>query len=244
MDNEKDFYENEEILRDYLAFRHSPESPNESIEKPALLELLGDVKNKTILDLGCGDAKFGVELLEAGSGCAAYTGLEPSSKMLELAQQNLAGTSGRLEQATIEAWTYPAEKFDVVISQLALHYVENLGEAFRNVHKTLKPNGRFVFSMVHPVITSCDKSRESNEQRTSWMVDDYFQQGARKVRLQNDYVTQYHRTLESILLSLQQAGFVIEQLREGCPKPENFKDKMLYKRRMRIPLFLILSARK
>ncbi len=241
MANDKDFYEDDKILQDYLASRHSPESPNESMEKPAFLELLGNVKDKSILDLGCGDAKFGVELLEVG--CASYTGIEPSTKMLERAKQSL-GSRAKLEQATVEAWTYPPETFDVVISRLALHYVENLDEAFRNIYKTLKPDGRFVFSRVHPLITSCDKSRENNEKRTSWIVADYFQQGARRVRLQNGYVTQYHRTLEKILMSLQQTGFVLEQLREGCPNPENFKDEALLGRRLRIPLFLIISAKK
>jgi hypothetical protein len=98
--------------------------------------------------------------------------------------------------------------------------------------------------MMHPVMTSCDKARENNAQRSSWIVDDYFHPGARKVRLMDDFVRQYHRTLESILLSLQKAGFRLEGLREGCPKPEHFEDKELYKRRMRIPLFLIISARK
>jgi SAM-dependent methyltransferase len=241
MANEKDFYENEEVLKEYLAFRHSPESPNESLEKPAFLELLGNVKNKTILDLGCGDARFGLELLE--KGCTSYLGIEPSTKMLELAKQNL-NTKGSVEQSTVEAWSYPAEQFDLVVSRLALHYVEDLDEAFRNIHKTLKPEGRFVFSMVHPVITSSDKSRENNALRTSWIVDDYFKQGPRRVRLQNDYVTQYHRTLETIFMSSQKAGFVFEGLREGCPKSENFEDMGLLERRMRIPLFLILSARK
>lgn len=238
---EKDFYEDEKTLQDYLAFRHSPESPNEAIEKPAFLELLGSVKNKTILDLGCGDAKFGLELLEGG--CASYTGIEPLTKMLELAKQTL-GTKGSLEQSTIEAWTYPPERFDVVISRLALHYVKDLDEAFRNIYKTLKADGRFVFSMMHPVMTCCDKSRENNEKRTSWIVDNYFLEAPRKVRLQNDYVTQYHRTLESIFIALQKAGFVFEELREGCPKAEKFEDKALLERRMRIPLFLILSVRK
>jgi predicted RNA methylase len=98
MADEKDFYENEEILRDYLAFRRSPESPNENMEKPAFLELLGNVQNKTMLDLGCGDAKFGVELLV--NGCASYLGLESSHKMLEYAKTNLANTKGKVEQAT------------------------------------------------------------------------------------------------------------------------------------------------
>jgi SAM-dependent methyltransferase len=242
MAGNKDFYEDDKILQDYLASRHSPESPNETLEKPAFFELLGDVRNKAILDLGCGDARFGVELLE--SGCASYTGIEPSGKMLEFAKRNLVNTNATVEQATIETWSYPAEQFDVVVSRLVLHYVKNLDEAFHNIYKTLKPNGRFVFSVLHPVITSYDTPREKGDVRTNWIVDDYFKQSSRQVRLRNDYVTQYQRTLETIILSLQQARFVLEQVREGCPKAQYFENKNLYQRRMRIPLFLILSARK
>jgi SAM-dependent methyltransferase len=242
MPEEKDFYEDDKILQDYLNFRHSPESPNESLEKPAFLELLGNAENKTILDLGCGDVRFGVELLE--KGCASYLGVEPSSKMLEFAKRNLTNTQAKVEQAAIETWSYPAEQFDVVVSRLVLHYVENLDEAFHNIYKTLKPDGRFVFSVLHPVITSFDTLREKGEVRSNWIVDDYFKQSSRQVRLRNDYVTQHHRTLEGILMSLQKAGFVFEGLREGCPKAENFTDAELLERRMRIPLFLILSLTK
>ncbi len=242
MSKQNDFYQNEDVLKDYLEFRHSSQSPNESIEKPAFLELLGDVQNKHILDLGCGDAKFAHELFQ--KGCASYAGIEPSSLMLRYAQENSQRPEIILEQSTIEDWHYPQEKFDVVISRLAFHYVKDLDTAFKNIHKTLKPDGRLVFSMMHPVMTCCDKAREDNAKRSSWIVDDYFTQGARRVRLQDDYVTQYHRTLESILLSLIGAGFRLEGLREGCPKPENFEDKKLFERRMRIPLFLIVAVRK
>ncbi len=242
MTDSKDFYEDDKILRDYLEFRYHPESPNESLEKPAFLELLGDIKNKSILDLGCGDAKFGSELLE--KGCATYLGVEPSSKMLEYARKNLANTKCEVEQATIETWSYPAEQFDMVVSRLALHYVENLDEAFQNIYKTLKPGGRFVFSTLHPVITSFDTPREKGEVRTNWIVNEYFKQSSRQVKLRNNYVAQYHRTLENIFISLQNAGFVFEGLREGSPKAEYFTDAELLERRLRIPLFLIISARK
>jgi SAM-dependent methyltransferase len=236
------FYEDDKSLQDYLKFRNSLESPNESLEKPAFLELLGNVQDKTILDLGCGDARCGAELLQ--KGCTSYLGVEPSSKMLEFAKRNLKSTTGQGEQGTIETWSCSAKQFDVVVSRLALHYVENLNEAFQNVYRTLKPDGRFVFSMLHPVITSSDTPREKGEVRTNWVVDDYFEQGLRQVRLRNDYVMQYHRTLEAVFMSLQNTGFSFEGLREGRPKPENFRDATLLERRMRIPLFLVIAATK
>ena len=54
--------------------RYRETSPNESLEKPAFFQLVGDVKGKKILDLGCGDAKFGKELLE--KDCHSYTVLK------------------------------------------------------------------------------------------------------------------------------------------------------------------------
>lgn len=45
------------------------------------------MKGKEILDLGCGDAKFGKELLE--KDCRSYTGIEGSELMYEKAKKQL-----------------------------------------------------------------------------------------------------------------------------------------------------------
>jgi len=235
-------FENAKAFETYQAGRHRPDSPNESLEKPVFLELLGNVSGRYILDLGCGDGNFGRELL--ASGCQSYLGIDSSQQMTQMARQNLQETSGQAVCEKIEAWHYPSDSFDLVISRLALHYVPNLDETFANVNKTLKDNGQFVFSIVHPVITSCDKSREGGGVRQDWIVDDYFSIGSRQVYFRGEFVKQYHRTIEDIYISLQKANFRIEHLRESCPQRENFRDVNLYERRKRIPLFLFFSGRK
>ncbi len=75
-------------------------------------------------------------------------------------------------------------------------------------------------------------------------MDDYFVQGPRSVYFMGDQVEQKHRTVEDYFGMLQRAGFVVEQLRESCPSPEEFADAALYARRQRIPLFLFLAGRK
>jgi len=174
-----EFFDDDKIFEAYRSGRYRSDGPNESLEKPVFLELLGDVRGKQILDLGCGDGRFGLELLAAG--CQSYLGLEASQQMVQLAQQNLQARSGQVVHAKIEDWHYPDERFDLVISRLALHYVANLEETFNNVNNTLRGNGQFLFSIVHPVITSCDKSRERGSIRQDWIVDDYFTPGSRKV---------------------------------------------------------------
>jgi cyclopropane fatty-acyl-phospholipid synthase-like methyltransferase len=206
------------------------------------MEMMGDVVHKRILDLGCGDGIFGLELIDLGA--KSYIGLESSFKMVQMANEILRQQGAKIEHTNIEAWDYPSEKFDLVVSRLALHYVEDLDKTFQNVNKTLKKQGRFVFSMVHPVITSSDKSREKSAVRKDWIVDNYFTTGSRKVRFMGNFVKQYHRTIEDIFQSLQNADFVVEQLRESRPKIDFFDDEQLYKRRMRIPLFIFFSGRK
>lgn len=242
MAGDESSFDKRQIFEAYQARRHSSLSPNESLEKPVFLELLGDVREKVVLDLGCGDAVFGLELLNVG--CRSYLGLEASARMATLAEQHLQGTAGRVEQVKIEAWDYPPGRFDLVISRLALHYIADLDKTFTDVHRTLRAGGRFVFSVVHPVITSSDKSREGGGARQDWIVDNYFQTGPRRVYFKGESVEQQHRTIEEIYGALQGAGFEIEALRESRPRRELFADGALYERRKRIPLFLLLAGRK
>lgn len=238
-----DFYDEEAVFSRYMARRQSTAnpSPNDTMEKPVFMELLGEVCGKTVLDLGCGDGAFGVELIQSG---ATYTGVEASSRMIELAQPVIAEAGGVLYPITIEDYDYPEAAYDLVISRLALHYVDNIEVIFRNVHQTLRDGGRFIFSVEHPVLTSSNRGATESGIRLNWIVDDYFETGARDVAWMGSHVTKYHRTIEDFYLGLQQSGFQIEALREAKPDAAMFADPELYARRKRIPLFLMMAATK
>jgi SAM-dependent methyltransferase len=237
-----EFYDNDEIYRIYTERRTNPENPNDTLEPPVLAELIGDVADLRIIDLGCGNALFGRQALEQGA--RSYLGLEPAEKMLQDARKMLAGTSGEVIRSTIEAWTYPPASADLVVSRLALHYVEDFNRVCRNVFPVLSAGGRFVFSVEHPVITSCFRSMERTDLRTDWIVDDYFITGERVNPWMGSSVIKYHRTVEDYFRTLQEAGFVVEALRESHPRREHFSSQETYERRLRIPLFLFFAARK
>jgi len=101
-----------------------------------------------------------------------------------------------------------------------------------------------VFSVEHPVITSCDRGWAAGTLRQDWVVDDYFVTGARENAWMGGTVRKYHRTVEDYFRALQHAGFTVEQLRDSRPQRAQFADQQVYERRMRIPLFLFLSGRK
>ena len=54
-------YDQSEFFSNYLKRRDRKDSPNNAIEGPIIYELIGDFTNRTVLDLGCGDARFGKE---------------------------------------------------------------------------------------------------------------------------------------------------------------------------------------
>jgi len=123
------FYDNDIIFNTYMASRSRSNNPNDTLEKPIILELVGELTHQRILDLGCGDAAFGREALF--QGCQTYIGIEGSHNMVEVARQNLTGTTGKVVNTTIEDWNYPAETFELVISRLALHYIQDVDAVFK-----------------------------------------------------------------------------------------------------------------
>jgi len=237
-----EFYDDDAIFAMYMARRQRSDSPNETLEKPVVLELAGDLAGRRVLDLGCGDAAFGRLVLERGG--SAYLGVEGSRNMAALARETLAGTSGEVQHSAIEGWEAPDTAFDLAVARLSLHYLADLAPVFAQVYQALATGGRFVFSVEHPVITSCDRGWPAGTARQAWMVDDYFATGARDNAWMGGTVRKYHRTVEDYFRALQDASFVVEQLRESRPQRERFADEQLYARRRRIPLFLFLAGSK
>lgn len=236
------FYDDDGVFATYTRHRARSESPNDTMEKPDLLELIGDVAGLAVLDLGCGNAEIGRDLLAAG--CTSYLGVEPSQNMLAEARAMLEGTPGTAVAGSFEAWEYPPDAFDLAISRLALHYVEDVDAVCRQVFRTLRAGGRFVFSVEHPVLTSCDRALPEGAKRQDWIVDDYHVSGRRVTRWMGQQVVKYHHTVAEYFGALTGAGFVVEGLREGRPRRELFLHEESYARRTRIPIALLLAARK
>ena len=234
------FYDQDVVFANYTAHRLQVDNPPDTLEKPVLLDLVGSVAGLRILDLGCGTALFGREALE--QGCQLYVGVDGSRNMVTMAEKILAGSPGQVIHTTLETWDYPPAAFDLVVSRLVLQYVEDVAAICANVHQALGVNGRFIFSVEHPILTAWARNWETNDGQHDWVVDNYFVPGPRTTRWLGGEVVRYHRTIEEYFRIVQQAGFVIESLRESCPRREQFTDEATFEQSKRIPLFLFLAA--
>ena len=233
-------YEEKDFLANFLQRRNRTESPNNSIEKPVIYELLGAFQDHRILDLGCGDALFGQELLQ--SGALYYHGVEGSEQMSKLASANLTDLKALITVTPMETFDFPEEEYDIVVSRMAIHYLSEIDQLCRNVYKTLNVGGRFVFSVQHPLTTSSFISKKAGDKKSNWLVDDYFEEGERQEPWINKTVIKHHRTIESYFSALTKAGFSVTGLQEGMPKQQYFKDEKEFIRRKRIPVILAFSC--
>ncbi len=241
MPGSDEFYDQDEWFTTYLQGRERPDNPNDTIERPIFNEVAGDLRGLDIIDLGCGDARFGREALEQGAN--SYHGIEISQGMATLARKNLDGFNGRITHGPIEQWQPNPGEADLVTSRLVLNHVENLSAIFQWVHSALRAGGRMIVTVEHPIITSNYQNLERGK-RTSWLVDDYFRTGARPHLWHGREVVKYHHTLEDYFDFVRESGLHLEVLRESRPFRENFLSEEEYRRRLRIPLFLFIAARK
>src|SRR5262249_1802962 len=180
-------------------------NPNDTIEEPALTAVLGDVRGLRGLDLGCGDGRFGGRLL--GGGCGGYVGGEASRNMLRLAREALDGMGGFVHAGRIEDCVAEPASFDLVVSRLALHYVEDLEPVFRRARRALTDSGRLVVTVEHPVITSSDAAWQGRGQRQAWLVDDYFRTGRRETSWLGARVVKFHPTIAASARLAQPPAF-------------------------------------
>ena len=105
-----------------------------------VLEWLNAQMGEFVLDLGCGDGQLTQRLAATG---AHVLGVDASGNMVAAARER----GIEAEQANAELLPFHDATFDAVFSNAALHWVRDHESMLAQVHRVLKPGGRFVAEM-------------------------------------------------------------------------------------------------
>lgn len=240
----QNIYDNPVFFKGYQNLRSEEKGLNVVLEQPAFRSLLPELAGKVILDLGCGFGKFAAWAVNTGA--AEVTGVDISEKMLQEAQKGVGRLNVRFVHQAVEDYVIPENRFDLIVSSLCLHYVEDIRPVFQRIHRGLKDNGRFVFSVEHPICTSLLQGWElaPDGRRRHWPVDHYREEGLRVSRWFVDGVIKYHRTVETYVNTLIDAGFSIRRLLEPEAQSEFLSRRPELVDDARRPPFLLLAADK
>ena len=105
-----------------------------------VLEWLDPQPGEYVLDLGCGDGQLSRRIAESG---AHVLGVDASAEMISAARER----GMEAEHAKAEELPFRDATFDAVFSNAVLHWVRGQDAMLKQVHRVLKPGGRFVAEM-------------------------------------------------------------------------------------------------
>lgn len=244
--SQQNIYDNEIFFAGYKRIRENKQNANILFETPALFSLLPDLKGKTVLDLGCGYGDHCAEFIHMGAD--RVVGIDISRKMLEVAAKENAHPMIQYHNLPMERVRDLNEKFDVVVSSLAIHYVEDFRGLAGNVFALLRDGGYFVFSQENPINTCFSGgsrwTRDEEGNKLFANLANYSIDGERSSRWFVEGVKKYHRTFSSVINTLVDAGFVVERLMEPVPTEEMLEKYPEQRDLLHKPDFLVLRLKK
>ena len=235
-------YDNEHFFNEYAKMSRSMNGLAAAGEWHQLKPLFPPLQDKSVLDLGCGYGWHCKYAAEQGAG--QILGIDLSQRMIQKAVHQNADSHIEYRICGIEDYEYPKNTWDVVVSNLALHYIENLDTIYQKVYQTLKPDGIFIFNIEHPVFTAGihqDWIYDNEGSPKYWAIDDYFMPGERHTNFLGCDVLKQHHTLTQILTGLLNNHFEIAAVEEAMP-PEYMMNIPGMKDELRRPMMLLVKA--
>ncbi|WP_051222612.1 class I SAM-dependent methyltransferase [Conexibacter woesei] len=210
---------------------------NSLYERPAMLGLLGDVRGRSVLDLGAGAGALAVELVARGAG--PVVGVDVSPEMVAVARARAVGATfvvGDVADGALRAFADGA--FDLVAASLMMHYVRDWEPVLGELARVLAPGGRIVFSTHHPEMTA--RAFPATQGKDVALVCDRWEKGG-----EGFDVRFYARSLAAMEASIAASGLVLERWVEPQPLPAcEVADPVAWERLTTLPWFVfgVLSA--
>ena len=202
--------------------------------------LLGDLKGKRVLELGCGGAQCSIAFAKQG---ATAIGVDFSAEQLAFARRLCDREEVRIElhlSDLADLAFLRADTIDLVFSAYAFGYVEDLNRVFRQVHRVLKVGAPLVFSLPHPVYDMLD-----DDALDPLLVrHSYFDRSPIEYEHNGIAFTDYHHTIADLYMSLTRASYRVDLMMEPEPTATGPRSTFWREPFSKVPRTLIVRARK
>ncbi len=205
---------------------------NSYYERPATITLLGDVRGKRVLEVGCGSGPITEWLVDHGAQVVAY---DVSAAMLEIAGSRVGDRAELHRHDLAEPLTFLEDaSVDLVVASLVFHYLRDWVAPLREIHRVLRPTGSVVMSIHHP---AWDWRNHCPEDYFAFLQ-------VSEVWVEPHPVTFWRRPLTTVTEAISKAGFLIDRLVEARPHAELEKqDPSAFQELATGPFFLHLRLR-
>ena len=197
-----------------------------------------------VLDLGAGEGQIARALQSAGVG---VVGLDPFPGQIAIAAERGGGAGYGVGAAA--ALPLVDGAVDAVVACLVFEHIDDVDEAIAEVTRVLRPGGRFLFLLNHPLLQTPgsgwidDQVLDPPEQY--WRLGDYLTEAVTMEEVGKDIFVKFiHRPLSRYLNALTDAGLSLTRMDEPAPPPGFLELSPQYEAAAAIPRLLVLELTK
>lgn len=210
------------------------------LDKP-MLEECGDLANKRVLDVGCGEGRFCRMVAERG---ALPVGIDPTQRLISEARR--LDPNSRYEVAYAEELPLEEDAFDIVVSYLSLIDIADYRAAIKEAVRVLKPGGRLIIANLQSFATTFDYPwlKDPNGNKIHFRVDHYNEERGNEVAWNGISVINYHRPLGDYMSALLEHGLILKSFREPLPDEDAIAAYPPMADYLRVPIMLVMSWEK
>lgn len=221
----------EKHARDWIRWVRKPGHDSyERYHRDQFLPLLRSPGQRT-LDVGCGEGRLTRHLASLGH---RVVGIDVSPTLVAAARE--LASEMELHVADAAALPFDDASFDVIVSFMCLHDVDDLAGAVREMARVLSPGGVVCVAVVHPLNSAGRFEKHGRFViRGSYLGSFRYADTVDRDELKMTFESQ-HRPISAYFDALAAAGLVVDALREPVTSGHDSWS--------RLPLFLHLRARK
>jgi len=197
-----------------------------------------------VLDVGCGEGQL-ARLAAQLPGVRRVVGLDPTWNQLAVAAER--GGPPRYVRAGAHRLPFPDGAFDAVLACLVFEHIEDVDGALAEVGRVLRPGGRFVFMLNHPLLQTPgsgwidDQVLDPPEQY--WRIGPYLVEDLSMEEVEKDvFIPFIHRPLSRYVNAMVAAGLLVTRMEEPAPPPGFLARAEEYRDAAAIPRLLLLRA--
>lgn len=182
------------------------------------------LKEKKLLDLGCGD---GYDLTQMKARGAEIYGIDSSQQMVDIAQEKNPGAT--IKVGYFNSIPFPDNFFDIVTSKWAFQTADDIDSIYKEIVRVLKPKGQLIYLTSHPVRQFIEKKYKGKNYFKKEIVESVFFNGQITVK-------EPSHTLNEYLSSYFFKNFILESFEEGFDSGAQKIDGDVY------PSYFIIKA--
>lgn len=175
--------------------------------------------HRRVLDVGTGEGQIARALAADG---AEVVGLDPTNSQIAVAVERGGGPLYALSGA--DGLPIRADSMDAVVVCLVFEHVDALDESLAEVARVLRPGGRFVLFLNHPLLQTPDSGMIVDHMieppETYWRIGPYLREAVTVEEVQKDVFVRFvHRPLSRYVNGMIRAGIDLAEMVEPAPPP-------------------------